>query len=156
MERGTGGMSCGEKVNWQRSGWQKEGVGGVVIGIKYKSTGTKVNWRCMLFWVGWAGIGRRGQRDAAFSPRKVPVNGSPRKLDWHLIVAKGAVVMGLGAVDSGHVVQSLGDRLGRWFGPVCRLGRGRRHRRRVGGSAGPVSRSLGGTISGWIRCGGWR
>ena len=33
------------------------------------------------------------------------------------------MVMGLGAVDSGHVVQSLGDRLGR------------RHRRRVGGSA---------------------
>ena len=33
-----GGMSCGEKVNWQRSRWHKEGVGGVVIGIKYKST----------------------------------------------------------------------------------------------------------------------
>ena len=28
-------------------------------------------------------------------------------------MAKGAVVMGLGSVDSGHVVQSLGDRLGR-------------------------------------------
>ena len=36
-------------------------------------------------------------------------NGSPRKLDWRLIVSKGAVVMGLGAVDFGHVVRSLGD-----------------------------------------------
>ena len=26
--------------------------------------------------------------------------------------------MGLGSVDSGHVVQSLGDRLGRWFCPT--------------------------------------
>ena len=107
---GTGGMSCGEKVNCQRSGWRREGVGGVGIGIKYKSTGSKVNWRCRLFWVGWAGIGRRGQGDVSFRGLKVAGNGSPRKLDWRLIVAKGAVVMGLGSVDCGYVVQSLGDR----------------------------------------------
>ena len=98
MERGTGGISCGEKVNWQRSGWQKEGVGGVVTGIKYKSTGREVNWRCRLFWVGWAGIGRRGQGDVSFRGLKAVENRPPRKLDWHLIVAMRAVVMGLGSV----------------------------------------------------------
>ena len=55
----------------------------------------------------------RGLKEGDFRP--------PRKLDWHLIVAKGAVVMGLGSVDSGHVVQSLGDRLGRGLAlPFCR------------------------------------
>ena len=46
----------------------------------------------------------------SFRGLKVAGNGSPRKLDWRLIVAKGAVVMGLGSVDCSYVVQSLGDR----------------------------------------------
>ena len=63
--------------------------------------------------LGGAGIGSRGQGEAVFRGLKASVIGSPRKLDWCLIVSKGAVVMGLGSVDSSHVVQSLGDRLGR-------------------------------------------
>ena len=82
VERGTWGMSCGEKVNWQRSGWHREGVGGVVIGIKYKSTGTKVNWRCAGVGLGGAGIGRRGQGEAVFRGLKEGYFRSPRKLDW--------------------------------------------------------------------------
>ena len=43
-----------------------------------------------------------------FRGLKVAGNGSPRKLDWRLIVAKGAVVMGLGSVDSGRRGRVLG------------------------------------------------